>query len=189
MKPLRHLFILCTCALALLCNCTIDEFIKDSSGGGSTTPAPQPKSTIMTRLNSSSADVVSDAVSDAFALSPIPDDITAKLNELVKTHPSPDIREEIIDEISMTDRTGPFMDSLKHAVNDPNFDVRETAVYALEDIEKKKSIDILIYARGSRFQNTRVNAQDALEFLTDKEFKTQAQWQGWWNNNRATFSF
>lgn len=176
---------------------------RDATAPPTTTPTPTPttpptptqeqiaarQARILQGLRSSNEDAIHDALFEVSELPSLSSEIYGQLDALGRTHASADVRESVIMEIPNLSNPIPLIGTLRHAINDRNEFVRDTALMALEDIEDVRAIDVLIEALSSRYRDTRDDARDALETVTGKEFSTPAQWRSWWQTARASFRF
>ena len=97
--------------------------------------------------------------------------------------------EALLDQIYLYNNQVDFLPGLEVCLNSENKDIREEAVDIINDIENKKAVDVLIKALANEHSNVREEAAWGLEMTTDKEFKSQAEWEKWWKENRKEFRF
>lgn len=144
---------------------------------------------LLPKLKSSDKNVVISAVE---RLGDIDNGSTPVLNEfrrLLTEHPSTTVRQAVLDASYAFDRRAPLLPGLAVCLKHPDEDIRIDSCDMIGDIEKPLSIDILIDNLDNPYADVRENCQDNLEFMTDKEFATKAQWKSWWDRNRGTFTF
>lgn len=165
-----------------------------------TAPAPQPAppaakkppatvAQLAERLRSSDNNVVIAALEEAVQGHAIPVQLVPEFDRILRTHSSVAVRLAAIEATSWADNVGQVLPALGVCLMHANPDVRSEALDVIADTEDKVAIDILIAHHNSAYADVREGVQDNLELITDKEFKTQAQWQAWWKKARANFTF
>ena len=155
-----------------------------------TVPVPKPrKLDVATRLRSADKAVVLEALSEVCGDETLSTDVASEFNRLLTVQGWSRVKLEILDCLSYLDDGRPHVDALDAALHDPDPDVREEACSVLEDMERKPAVDVLIKNLSNPYADTRTCCMDALEWLTDQEFRTQAEWQAWWQRHRAGFQF
>ena len=182
--------ITCIILAITLSGCTeiLDAFVKDNSDQ----PKPTPKSDeskLIRQLRSQDKNVVIRAIDELGQQYRASEAVVQEFDRLLRENQGRRMREALLDAIYGFDNQGAFLPGLALCLNDPNADTREDAIDIIADIEKKAAVDVLIENLSNKYPDVRENARDALEMFTDKEFRTQAQWQAWWQRNRATFTF
>ena len=154
--------------------------------GGSSTEISQ----LLPKLKSSDEQTVITAVR---RLGNIDNGSTEVLNEFRDLLSAPDrsaaVKVEVLDAAYAYDRRAPLLPGLAVCLKNPDEDVRIDACDMIADIEKPLSVDILIDNLDNPYEDMRESCQDYLEFITDKEFTTKAQWKSWWDRSKATFKF
>ena len=163
------------------------------TGTGTETTAPKAEpgeiDALLLKLKSGDKNVVIKAVE---RLGNIDNGSTPVLNEfrrLLTEHPSTKVKQAVLDESYAFDRRAPMLPGLAVCLKHANEDIRIDSCDMIGDIEKPLSIDILIEGLSNPHADVRENSQDGLEFFTDKEFTTKAQWKAWWDRSRGTFKF
>jgi len=165
----------------------------ETGNGGTVTP-PEPAGpgeidALLLKLKSADKNVVIKAVE---RLGNIDNGSTPVLNEfrrLLTEHPSTKVKQAVLDESYAFDRRAPMLPGLAVCLKHANEDIRIDSCDMIGDIEKPLSIDILIEGLSNPHADVRENSQDGLEFFTDKEFTTKAQWKAWWDRSRGSFKF
>jgi len=129
----------------------------------------------------------------AIAILGRPDDaskaVIEKYEDMFQNYGDNDRIEALLDQIYLYENQVDFLPGLEICLNSESEDIRDEAIDIIGDIEDKKAVDALIRALGNEHSNVREEAQDSLEMTTDKEFKTQIEWQNWWKENRKEFRF
>jgi len=115
--------------------------------------------------------------------------VVKKYEDMFRNYKNNDRIESLLDAIYLYDNQGAFLPGLEICLTRTNEDIRYEAIDIISDIEKKPAVGVLIRALANKYPDVREEAQDALEFITDKEFKSQERWIQWWNNNKKTFKF
>jgi hypothetical protein len=153
-------------------------------------PEPEPVEVdVVTRLRSADKQVVLKALFELTGEDTVSDEVRSEYNRLLKVDGWSKVKLEVIGNISLLDNPVPHVQALGKALSDADPEVREEACTVLEDTEHKTSVDVLIDNLSNPYRDTRELCQEALEWLTDKEFRTKAEWQAWWKNARKGFTF
>ena len=182
---------ICMAVAIALSGCTeiFGPFVKDDTGPPKPAAPPLNESQLVRQLRSKDKNIVIKAIKKAGQQDKAPKSVVREFDRLFRENQGRRMREALLDALYGFDNQGAFLPGLALCLNDPNADTREEAIDVIGDIEKKPAVDVLIRNLSNKYPDVRENARDALEILTDKEFKTQAEWQAWWRKNRATFKF
>jgi len=129
----------------------------------------------------------------AIAILGRPDDaskvVIKKYEDMFRNYGDNNRIEALLDQIYLYDNQVDFLSGLEICLDSKNKDIRAEAIDIIGDIENKKVVNVLIKALGNEHSNVREEAQYSLEMLSDKEFKSQAEWEKWWKKNREEFQF